>query len=360
MKYFLCFFLLILVACSKEKQPEPLSISVRQTAIQGIGNAVIIRSFLDLQNSVNSLVEFANSYVDDSTNTQKLFALRREWINSVISWKLSSIFLQGKFSQDIKSSKFYALANTEAIEQIISSNIPRFDLSYIKTLDETSTGLAAIEYLIYGTNQGNEESVISAFKANGSRRGSYLLALCRNLKQQSDELFFQWSIAGNGYINNFMASSGPERTSSLGVLTDIMISTISMIKDDRIGTPLGVNGSPEPELAESKYGQSSIPFIRSELQSVQQIFIGNRTSSIGVKALYWLLDQVDAKSGDRKLSVAIEAQFSDVFSKLDLIKSPLEDAIVTNPRQVADIYDSIEKLQILIQQDMVASLNFHE
>ena len=61
-----------------------------------------------------------------------------------------------------------------------------------------------------------------------------------------------------------------------------------------------------------------------------------------------------------KLSVAIEAQFSDVFSKLDLIKSPLEDAIVTNPRQVTDVYDSIEKLQILIQQDMVASLNFHE
>ena len=76
MKYFLCFFLLIFVACSKEKQPEPLSISPRQTAVQGIGNAVIIRSFLYLKNSTNSLVEFANSYVDDSTNTQQRFALR--------------------------------------------------------------------------------------------------------------------------------------------------------------------------------------------------------------------------------------------------------------------------------------------
>jgi predicted lipoprotein len=361
MKYFLCFSVLVFMACSKEKQPEPTIISDRQLVIQSIGNAVIIRSFLDLQNSINALNEFADSYVYDSTNTQKLLILRREWNNTVISWKLSSIFKVGKFGNDIRSPKLYVPANTKAIEHVISSNIQQFDPTYMQTLEETSTGLAAIEYLIFGTNNGNAESVIVAFKDTGPRRGAYLRALCKDLKRQSDQLLYEWSTEGNGYINNFMASSGPERSSSLGVLTDNIISTISTIKDERIGTPLGLkNGVPKPELVESKYGGASIAFIRAELKSVQQTFTGMRTTAFGVRALYWLLDQADAKSGDVKLSEAIEAQFTDIFLKLDLIKIPLEEAILTNPKQVADVYESIEKLQTLIQENMVASLNFHE
>jgi predicted lipoprotein len=361
MKYFLCLFVLVFLACSREKQPEPAMISDRQLVIQSIGNAVMIRSFLDLQNSMNALNEFADSYVYDSTNTQKLLILRREWTNAVISWKLSSIFMQGKFGNDMKSPKLYVPSNTEAIEQVISLNIPPFDPAYMQKLDERSRGLAAIEYLIFGSNQGSTESVILAFKDTGPRRGAYLRALCQDLKRQSDQLLYEWSIAGNGYINKFMASNGPERSSSLGVLVDNVISTISIIKDDRIGTPLGMNnGAPKPELVESKYGGASIAFIRAELESVRQIFTGMSTPTIGVRGLYWLMDQANARSGDAKLSAAIEAQFTDIFLKLDLIKIPLEKAIITNPRQVADLYASIEKLHTLIQEDMVPSLSFPE
>ncbi|MCF0055024.1 imelysin family protein [Dyadobacter sp. CY356] len=361
MKYFLCFSLLISLACSREKQPEPTAVSDRQFAVQGIGNAVIIRSFLDLQNSVNTLNEFATSYVYDSTNTEKLYTLRREWTNTVISWKLSSIFLKGKLSEDIKSAAFYPAANITAIEKVISSDTSKIDLAYVQALPENATGLAAIEYLIYGTNQGDDESVISAFNATGSRRGSFLRALCQDLKQQSDQLMYHWSIAGDAYINKFMASGGNARSESLGVLTDNIISTISIIKDERVGLPLGINqGKSQPELVESKYGGQSINFIRAELQGIEQIFSGKRTNKVGINALYWLLDQDNAKSGDVKLSSIIEAQFADIFSKLDLIKSPLEQAVVSNPKQVADFYESLSKLQLLVQNDMVTSLKFQD
>ncbi|WP_439584685.1 imelysin family protein [Dyadobacter bucti] len=361
MKYFLCLFLWIVLACSKEKQPEPISISDRQFALHGIGNAVVIRSFLDLQNSVNALNEFASSYVHDSTNTQKLLILRREWINTVISWKLSSVFLQGKFGVDVRAPQLYAPANTEAIEDIVSSAISKFDPAFMQTLEETSTGLAAIEYLIYGTNQGSVAPVLSAFNAVGSRRGAFLRALCLDLKLQSDRLLHQWSVAGDGYINDFMASSGPERSSSIGVLADNMISTISKIKDQRVGAPLGADqGAARPELVESKYGGESINFIHAELRSVLQIFVGQKTATTGVGGLNWLLDKADAKSGDVKLSKAIEAQFTDVFQKLELIKVPLEHAIVANPKQVSDVYEALGRLHTLIQQDMVAGLHFRK
>jgi predicted lipoprotein len=358
MKYFLCFFLLVSMACCKEKQPEPTSVSDRQRVIQGIGGAIIIRNFLDLENSMNSLNEFADSYTYDSTNVQKLLILRREWANSVISWKLSSLFVQGKFSGDIAFSNLYATANTEAIEQVISSDNPKFDQAYIQTLEETSTGLAAIEYLIFGKNKGDAETVISAFNSMGSHRGAYLRALCLDLKKRSNYLLYQWSIAGGNYINKFMASTGRERSSSIGVLADNMISTISKIKDDRIGAPLGANGVARPEVVESKYGKESITFIRAELQSVQQLFSGFRITSVGTNGFNWLLDQNEAKSSDLKLSTAIESQFIDLFAKIALINTPLEDAVVTNTKQVADVYESISKLQTLIQNDMIAGLNF--
>ena len=73
-----------------------------------------------------------------------------------------------------------------------------------------------------------------------------------------------------------------------------------------------------------------------------------------------LLDQNGAKSGDVKLSTAIESQFADVFSKIGLIKNPLEEAVVTNPQQVADVYESLSKLQTLIQDDLVAGLDLYK
>jgi predicted lipoprotein len=358
MRYFSCLFLLVLLACSRGKQPEPMS--ARKTAIQGIGDAVVTRCFLDLQNSVNSLNGFINSYTRDSTSTQKLLILRSEWTNAVVAWKLCSIFLGGKFGSDIRPSQLYATANRAAIEDAISSNIPAFNPVFIQTLDETSIGLSAIEYLIFGTNRGDVGSVILAFKATGSRRGAFLRALGLDLKRKSDHLMFQWSIAGEGYIYNFMAATGPERSSTIGVLADNMIATISKVKNDRIGAPLGANGVVRPELVESKYGGESITFIRTELQSVQQIFSGLRTTSIGVNAFDWLLDEANSKYGDIKLSTAIRAQFADIYTKLDLIKTPLEDAVLTTPNLVRDVYESIERLQTLIQNDMLKGLNFKQ
>lgn len=359
MKYFVCLFVVLLLACSKEKQPEPISVSDREFALQGIGNAAIIRSFLDLQNSVNALNEFAISYQYDSTNTQKLLALRKEWVNSAVAWKVSAIFLQGKFSTDVSSSNLYTQANAADIEDIISSNVPGFDQTYMQSLAETSTGLAAIEYLIYGTNRGNPESVISAFR--GSRRGAFLRGLCLDLKQRSDQLLYQWSIGGNGYLNQFMALSGPERSSSIGLLTDNMISTISKIKDERLGAPLGVNqGTVRPALVESKYSGQSAALLIAELKSVQQLFLAKRTNGVGAKAIYWLLDQAGARSADMALSAAIEAQFIDAFQKLDLIKTPLEQAVLTNPEQVMAVYEAVGKLQNLIENEVVAGLHFRD
>ncbi|MCE7044606.1 imelysin family protein [Dyadobacter sp. CY312] len=151
MRHILCFFLLLLLNSCKNKQPEPTAISDREYVVHGIGSTVIIQSFLDFQNSVNSLNHFVDSYTYDSTNTQKLLILRKEWTNTVISWKLTSIFLQGKLGSDIRSSNLYASANTSSIENVMSSNVPQFDLAYIKSLEENSTGLAAMEYLIFGS-----------------------------------------------------------------------------------------------------------------------------------------------------------------------------------------------------------------
>lgn len=361
MKYFLCLILLLLLGCSNEKEPGSISLSDRETALQGIGSAAIIRSFLELQNSANALNEFAISYQHDSTNTQKLLALRKEWINSAVAWKMAAIFLQGRFSTDISSSNLYAQANADAIEDIISSNVPQFNQTYMRSLAETSTGLAAIEYLIYGTNRENAASVIAAFSARGSRRGAFLRGLCLDLKRRSDQLLYQWSTGGNGYLNRFVAASGPERSSSIGVLTDNMITTIAKIKEERLGAPLGVNeGTARPALVESKYSGESAALLRAELESVEQSFSAWRTDGIGARALYWLLDQAGAKSADMALSKALEAQFIDIFHKLDLIKTPLEQAILTNPQQVMAVYESVGKLQSMLQNEVVAGLHFRD
>lgn len=358
MKYFLCIFFWIILACSRDKQPEPISLSDRQVALHSIGNAVIIRSLLDLQNSVYGLNEFVNSYVSDSTNTQKLLALRKAWINAAVAWKLASIFTEGQFAAGAERSNLYAPINTTSIERAIASNA-LFNVDYMRSLEETLTGLAAMEFLIYGALKGNEESVISAFTSPRSRRSAYLRALSLDLEGRSDRLLYHWSMAGDGYVDRFMENSGLERNASLKNLTDNIISTVSRIKDDRVGSPLGINSVGNPELVESKYSGESTTLIRAELQSVQQVFIGERTPTIGVKGLNWLLEQANAKSGNEMLSDAITAQFAEVYLKLSQIKVSLEQAVVDNPKQVEDVYLSIGELHTLLQ-DIPRSLHIQQ
>jgi hypothetical protein len=60
------------------------------------------------------------------------------------------------------------------------------------------------------------------------------------------------------------------------------------------------------------------------------------------------------------LSKALEAQFSDIVYKLDLIKIPLEEAVLANPKQVTAVYESVGKLQNLLQNEVVAGLHFRD
>ncbi|MCE7044605.1 hypothetical protein LZG71_29765 [Dyadobacter sp. CY312] len=155
-----------------------------------------------------------------------------------------------------------------------------------------------------------------------------------------------------------MAAAGPERNSSIGILADNIVSTLSKIKNDRIGGPLGENGLARPDLVESKYGGESINFVRAELISMQRIF-SKPGNTVGLHGFNWLLDRANAKYGDARLSDAIQAQFTDILIKLNLIYD-LEKEVVNNPKQVVDVYESISKLQMLIESDMINGLNFSD
>jgi len=357
-RYILLLCIFIISGCKKKDDPSPISISDRQLVLNNIGQNVAIRSFLDLQTAANSLRSYANTYIDDSTNMQKLLVLQRRWLDVAVAWKHASLYSFGPIENELLRSKIYTPANITGIESVISQGKPEFDVSYMNTLSPALKGLSAIEYLIYGSRDENNNAVLNSFESGGFQRTAYLRALCIDLLDQANLLMYKWSTGGEGYLTKFVASDGSGRSSSISMVAESMIEFISLIKNERIGGPKGVKnaGVPQPELVDGKYSDESVVLLRAEVQSLHNSFTGVKMGTTAINGINFLLDKAGAKSGDEMLSKKITDLFQSIYSKMEVITVPLSQAVVTRPAQVSELYGEVDKLEVLMKDDMMKNL----
>jgi predicted lipoprotein len=355
--YFLSICMAVM-ACSSKDNPDPSDDTERVAMLTNVGTNVIIPSFEAFQAASAELSTAAIAYAGDTKNLTKFQTLKYTWFNAALAWKTASVFTQGPIENEFLSSSIYfTTTNYTGIEKAISQPGRAIDNDYIESLGAPLKGIPAIEYLLF--NDAGEGAVIGGYTGiNGAARGNYLKALAENLKKQADNIVAKWKPGQGDYLKTFVAADGRDINSSFGILSNKMIDLVYTMKDERLGAPIGKrnNGTPQPNLVDGKLSGTSLPFLKAELQSVENAFTGKSLKGIDGKGIDDILDKSGAKSGEILLSKKIKDQIATVKAKLDLINSPLSTAVTAQKDLVGTAYDEVKKLQVMMEVDMINNL----
>lgn len=321
-----------------------------------IGNNIIMPSYTNLASAVNSLdsgITAFNASPDASglTNVQQLFK------NAYLAWESASEydgFGPASTSQPVLSGINLFPATTTKID----SNIQVGDYNVNTLGNATAKGFPALDYLLYGS--GTNTLANYTTDANAANRKQYLAAVSADIKAEVNAVVTAWSPAGGNYLNTFVNGTGNSVSSSLGLLINSMDQDFEILKNDRLGIPLGKQppGTTLPILpkeVEAYYSGISAQLAVAQLKAVQAIYLGTNPSGSALGLNNYLV-KANAKYNGGSLSDTITAHFAQTVTAMQALPDPLSATIQSNPGPADAVYVQCQQLVVLLKTDMPSSL----
>lgn len=346
-----------LAGCEKENGDPGKNDFNRQAMLENYGKNIIIPNYQTLKGSVNQLADAAGDFTD-APDTQGLQQLQEAWYSVAIDWQHCSTFEFGPASDVLLRASMNTFpTDDEQIEDNIASG--SYNLETAGNID--AIGLPALDYLIHGT-ETNNEAIVSQFvdDHNAANRKQYLTDLVAQMQANVNTVAEAWDAEGGNYIETFIQADGTDVGSSLGQLVNQINFDFEIIKNAKIGIPLGAKtlGSPLPENVEAYYGGQSLDLAEVHIQAIDNIFHGRDRQGNDSTGIDNNLDFLDAQhSSGEPLTEAIADQFSACLSAVEDIPGPLSDAVENNATPVEQAHNELKKQVVLLKTDMPSALS---
>jgi len=330
---------------------------VTDTVLLNIGNNIILPSYDSLAIAADSLdsavVDFnANPTAAKLSNVQALF------ITAYTAWQSASPYDHlgpASVAQPPLSSINIFPVTTTQVDNDISQNNDNVN-SFANT---TAKGFPALDYLLFGTNNTTllTDYTTDALAAN---RRAFLAAVAADIKAEANAVYLQWF--GGSYVTTFVNGSGTSVSSSLGLLLNSLDQDFEVLKNDRLGIPLGIipagSSSPQaPTEVEAYYSGISVQLAVKQLKAIQGIYLGTYQQGNGLGLNTYLThaeQQNHLNYHGGLLSDTIKADFTLALSDLQAIPDPLS-ANLSNANTTA-AFTEIQQLVTLLKTDMPSDL----
>ena len=347
-------FGLIPFACKKKKDKEQEY--DRTTMLTNIGTQIIVPSYLDVKVQTQTLYTAAQTFTTtpDATN---LSALQDAWKTAASSWKRAETYTFAYAGDNSIASKVDAWpTNPTVIESEISGSNTLTE-SYISATGTTRKGFPAIEYLIYDAS-GNA-AVLDKFttQSNYQRRQQYLLAVTADIRTKAADTYTSWNPNGANYVSTFISNSSTDAGSSVTLLLNAMVQNLEVVKNEKLGIPLGKksSGTLHPELVEAKLSAMSISHIKNNLQALENLYRG-KANGVDGQGFDDYLTFVKADFDGVPLADKISEQFASCYTAIDAITPPLDNSITAENAKCETAYLELKKLVVLMKLDMSSQL----
>jgi len=341
-------------SCKKKKEDEPEIENTfnKSGMLSNIGNNIILRQYETLKIKIDSL-QFLCTNFNSNPTTTSLNLLRQQFIETYKSYQWASTFEFGQAEIDL----FRANLNTFPCDTAqINSNILSgvYDLNTVSNID--AKGFPAIDFLLYRSNQ-NDNYILSIFNTSANAK-AYLSAIIAEIQTKATTVYNAWKSDGGNYVSSFQSNTGSDVGGSIGMLVNQLNYDFEILKNARIGIPLGKQtlGIPLPEKTEAYYSGLSIELINEHIQSIENIYLGRSKQGDDGLGLDDYLSHINARYGAGSLNDAIKSKFNSAKSKLLLIPPVLSQAVVSNPTVVDNAYAELQQLIVLLKVDMPSSL----
>lgn len=344
---FVISILLFLVSCDSDGITESdYQIQYTRTAqLDNIyENEILVLSNQFIQKT--TLLQTSVQEFKTTTSLENLTKTQADWIAALKVWKQLELYNLGAVENSFIHFEINRWAtNTETIDEYILGNETIND-TFIASKGSSSKGISALEYLLFSSEENQE--VLSSFTTdlNFERRLDYLEALAINLKTKADALLSIWK----NDKDNFISSIENGISGSQNQLTNAMITLIEEVIISKLGNPLGDNtgGLINIEALEATRSKSSLIIIQEHLTALKRCYNGSfleNEINWGYDNYLYLIERED-------LDVTIIAAFETCQTKIDAIKNPLIEEIISNPENVTNLRDAFRDLLVLIKVDM--------
>jgi predicted lipoprotein len=321
-----------------------------------IGTNIILPSYQALATAVNSLDSSIGDF-NTSPNATRLTNVQTLFKTAYIAWQSASEY--DYFGPASTNQPVLAALNVWPTNAtLIDSNI-KVNSDNVNTFANTAAkGFPALDYLLFVAG-GNTLTNFTT-DAEAANRKTYLAAVSADLKTEVNAVLTAWSASGGNYLNTFTTGSGNSVSSSLGLLINSLDQDFEILKNDRLGIPLGlipvgVTSPVLPQEVEAYYSGISAQLALAQVKAVQGIFLGNSGKGNGLGLITYLTN-AGAKYNGGPLSDTITAAFTLDVTDMQAVPDPLSQTIQTNPASAQAAFNVSQKLVALLKTDMPSAL----
>ncbi|HXB92908.1 MAG TPA: imelysin family protein, partial [Puia sp.] len=207
----------------------------KDSILANIGNNIILPAYATLNTSVNSL-DSAILDFNAGPKGAKLSAIQGLFKTAYTNWEYVSAY--DGFGPAYSVQPTLAGLNLfPTSTTTIDGNISAGNNNVNAFANAAAKGFPALDYLLYsaGANTINKYTT----DANAGNRKAYLAAVSADIKSEVNAAYKGWSSTGGNYIASFLNGTGNSVSSSLGLLINSMVQDFEILKNDRLGIPLG-------------------------------------------------------------------------------------------------------------------------
>lgn len=348
-----CSFIILIAFvfsnCKKKKtEEEELESSFDKTAmLSNYADNVVVPNLTMAKNALDSFAVSYSSFIQ-TKNNGNLISARQKFIRAYVAFQYASLFEFGPSETEFVRSNFNTYpCDTDQIKSNINSGV--YDFNVIANLD--AKGFPAIDYVLYSQPSDSVTIVMFDTDVNASKRSVYVSDCIAEMQNKLNSVISGWN---NGYKGTFVSSTGSEIGSSLGMLVNQLNFEIDLLKNGKLGIPLGKRSLDIalPEKCEAYYAKNySVVLAKHCLANIENVYLGRTMSGSDGIGLDDYLDALKAQHNSGTLNEAIKNQFAVAKSKLALVQEPLSVSVLTDVATVDAAYIEIVKLLVLLKTD---------
>lgn len=330
----------------------------RAALLANIADRLILPGYARLEAGTEALAQSVGSLVEapDSARAEAArAALRRAWL----AWQAVSAFELGPAAQALLRQRLNTFP-TKASK--VEANIAAGTWNLESVSNYEAKGFPALDYLLHGRGGSVDSLLVSlADTVTGEARGEYLKAVAGEIAGQAAKVSKAWDPGEGNYREAFVARLGTDIGSSFGELVNQFNYDYEILKNPKIGIPLGKKTLevPLPDKVEAFYSGYSLELARANLDALENLFRGRDSLGADGPGFDDYLEALGTRYQDGALSQSIKDRFAAVRAALEAIPDPLSASIVAPAEKpkVDKAYEEIQRMVVLTKTDMPSAFS---
>lgn len=335
---------MLLLLCGCDNGPD---LEVEQSRIiEAVTTDLILPEYTELVTQTDLLKEAGQQFAETGSSGEYV-ALQQAWKATFVQWKKCQVFHFGPMvEENFHLMLDFSPTRDYLIDQAIWSG-DSIDEAFVDGQGAAAKGFPGLEYLLFDAASGDQVTWDSlTIGVNADRRRQYVAAATSEISQIAASVLATWE----GSYQEVFTSSTSGFHDELSEVANAMLYILEVVKNDRIGSPLGkdAGGQAAPTKAEAWRSEYSWPLLMANLTTAHQVYLG---------AQAYGFDDYLTSLGYSDLADQIDGLFQQVLADCAEAADPLSTSVYTERHLLEPIYEDLTTLIRLMKSDMFSFLS---